>query len=598
MMMAMRPYETAVGTAQTDYERIAGHGDRSSATPVDDDTEYPVNYRGSAYIGTYDRDVDNPANAGTPIAAPMTTIPDVLEAFGVDDPHGLVECGTNECTHDDDNTMWVKFTEDSANDSKFTNVNSDDVPSLKTTSNAQRGLSFTIEYDDTVTSGVGYSTTNIVIDAGDEWGSGEEISITLTDSDANTNSLTEDDLSVANPDHIIPTIEIGSPFTLAGTSADQITVTAPVGGTESPTNIDDAKTDAITTSDESVSKRLILGGDVATVEHNLLMIDLGTATDVGIHTGNSSGVTHVANFDVRALGEDTVAKINFGDDIDPTELGTGNGQFTLDTSSVSADTQVTLIIHILGAGEIEEAPIVFDIFSFGLSDTTDNTSNVNDAIYRLELEEDGDNSSDFTGTLEYIGLNQINILDEETYGMIDAISDAIILISDDDSVSVEYLDLDSTGGETLFTAEADTPTHSGVVSLDSDGYKVADTVTVTVTDADLNVDSGKADIYTTVAPMLILTSPILSAARLLLQYCLSYQSTTRNGLQDVALVKDLTPLTSRSGRPEATAACLPAPLRFRQTTVLAETTAETQSQSPAPTSQSNILTSGTTPVQS
>ena len=42
----------------------------------------------------------------------------------------------------------------------------------------------------------------------------------------------------------------------------------------------------------------------------------------------------------------------------------------------------------------------------------DLTSNVNNAIYRLELEEDGDNSSDFTGTLEYIGLNQINILDE------------------------------------------------------------------------------------------------------------------------------------------------------------------------------------------
>ena len=62
---------------------------------------------------------------------------------------------------------------------------------------------------------------------------------------------------------------------------------------------------------------------------------------------------------------------------------------------------------------------------------------------------------------------------------------------------MEYLDLDATGGETTFTAEEDTPTHSGSVSLDSDGYKVADTVTVTVADADLNVDSGKADVYTT-----------------------------------------------------------------------------------------------------
>ena len=37
--------------------------------------------------------------------------------------------------------------------------------------------------------------------------------------------------------------------------------------------------------------------------------------------------------------------------------------------------------------------------------------NVNNAIYRIQLEEDGDDSSDFIGTLEYIGLNQMNILD-------------------------------------------------------------------------------------------------------------------------------------------------------------------------------------------
>ena len=125
--------------------------------------------------------------------------------------------------------------------------------------------------------------------------------------------------------------------------------------------------------------------------------------------------------------------------------------------------------------------------------------NVNNAIYRLELEEDGSNSSDFIGTLEYIGLNQINILDDATYGGIAASGDEILLISDDSSISVEYRDLDSTGKYTTFTAEADTPTHSGSVSLDSDGYKVADTVTmVTVEDADLNVDSGKPDVYTTV----------------------------------------------------------------------------------------------------
>ena len=148
----------------------------------------------------------------------------------------------------------------------------------------------------------------------------------------------------------------------------------------------------------------------------------------------------------------------------------------------------------LAAGDY---PLMVDIFKIGLEDTDDLTSSTNNAIYRLELEEDGDNSSDFIGTLEYIGLNQVNVAELATYTSIDAISNEITFISDDSSISVEYFDLDSTGGETVFTAEADTPTHSGSVSLDSDGYKVSDTVMVTVEDADLNTDSSRTDLYTT-----------------------------------------------------------------------------------------------------
>ena len=52
------------------------------------------------------------------------------------------------------------------------------------------------------------------IDTGDDWSSGETASITLTDADANTNSLDANDLSVSDESQIIPTIRIGSPFTL------------------------------------------------------------------------------------------------------------------------------------------------------------------------------------------------------------------------------------------------------------------------------------------------------------------------------------------------------------------------------------------------
>ena len=166
-----------------------------------------------------------------------------------------------------------------------------------------------------------------------------------------------------------------------------------------------------------------------------------------------------------------------------------------DLSGIAAPTSTTFTLTFAEGDTLPKySAIAIDIFSFGLD--AEEKANINNAIYRLELAEDGDDSSDFTGTLEYIGINQINILDPATYDSIVATSDEIVLISDDDSVSVEYLDLDSTGGTTLFTAEADTPTYSGSVSLDSDGYKVADTVLVTVEDADLNVDSGKGDVYT------------------------------------------------------------------------------------------------------
>ena len=438
----------------------------------------------TAYTGTTDR-----------LTIPTTGISG-FETFAITDAYELLECVSPNCAVIGADT-WVKFTEDDSNESTFSN-SPDDVSSIRTQSDAQRGVSFSIEYDNTATSGVEYSTTNIVIDAGDEWNSGEEISITLTDSDANTNSLDANDLLVANAGQMLPIIEFGEPFTLLGTSADDIRVTNPNNDdtAEDATATNDEKTAAITADDDDTNKRLMLGG-IEAVAHNLLIIDLGTAADVGINTGENSGETHVANFDVNSLGDDTVAKISFGPTLNPVELGAGSGNAVLDTSAVSADTEVTFIIHILTATTIDNSPIVFDIFSFGLEDTGDPTSNTNDAIYRLELEEDGDNSSDFIGTLEYIGLNQYNILNPDTYGDIDALGDSIILISDDDSISVEYLDLDDTGGHTTFTAEEDTPTHSGSVSLSSDGYKVADTVTVTVEDADLNVDSGKADIYTT-----------------------------------------------------------------------------------------------------
>ena len=66
-----------------------------------------------------------------------------------------------------------------------------------------------------------------------------------------------------------------------------------------------------------------------------------------------------------------------------------------------------------------------------------------------------------------------------------------------DAPRVKYNDTDGDGIFTGIADQVDAPTHSGVVTFDSDSYKVADTVTITVTDMDLNADSELIDVYIT-----------------------------------------------------------------------------------------------------
>jgi len=79
-------------------------------------------------------------------------------------------------------------------------------------------------------------------------------------------------------------------------------------------------------------------------------------------------------------------------------------------------------------------------------------------------------------------LNQLNIDDPNTYTGLRTISDEISIIvhedfTDEDSVRVNYLDLGADGVSTQIAIQQAAPTHSGVVSFDSESYKVADTVT-------------------------------------------------------------------------------------------------------------------------
>ena len=153
----------------------------------------------------------------------------------------------------------------------------------------------------------------------------------------------------------------------------------------------------------------------------------------------------------------------------------------------------------------EEYPCEYwTIFSFGFENNGEaSDERIANQIIRFELEENGSDTGSLEGTLEYIMINQLNIDDLETYQGLTTIGNEVSFIVIEDltgssAPSVTYLDVDANGAQVQVSAQEDAPSHSAVVSLTVDSFKAGDTVTVTLEDLDLNVDSGLVDIYTVV----------------------------------------------------------------------------------------------------
>ena len=152
----------------------------------------------------------------------------------------------------------------------------------------------------------------------------------------------------------------------------------------------------------------------------------------------------------------------------------------------------------------KEYPVILDLFSFGFKNNGEaSDERVANQIIRLELEESDSDTGSLEGTLEYIMVNQLNINDKSTYeGLTTVGLDTSFIVIEDltsgDAPSVTYLDVDTNGNQVQVSAQQDTPSHTGVVSLDVESFKAGDTVTVTLEDLDLNTDSELTDIYTVV----------------------------------------------------------------------------------------------------
>jgi hypothetical protein len=185
----------------------------------------------------------------------------------------------------------------------------------------------------------------------------------------------------------------------------------------------------------------------------------------------------------------------------------------------------TTTISVLGTGKApvstNNIPMVTDFFSIGIiGDGTNNNQRINNAIYRWELEETGDNTGVFAGTTEFVMLNQINILNPATYTQLRTINHDVQFAAIQDMLQSEarapqatYLDLGADGVNTQISAQQDITTHSGTVSFDQRIYKVGDTVTITVNDQDLDTNNDLVAVYTTVNPVLNNSGGIVQAGQ-------------------------------------------------------------------------------------
>lgn len=443
------------------------------------------------------------------------------------------------------NTQPITITEQGPNSGVFGTYDESDNSVILLTSDAKRGTSATIDYNETpATVLVGFDFATIDIQsADDEWNSGEEIPVILVDSDANKNSRVDEDLDLNNPTvTLIPSLVTGDPFTLNEASGSNATKAiyfntagvAPLKGASAGGNVNVTSFSDIGRV-QAVNAGATEGMDSIVIDFQTTMGELrktigDTASTTGlkglnllnldVRSFNNTGTFNVyllnSTTDIILTGDITssVGSLLLASGVAPQSLSSINGTLQtsklFDTATSPDNNNVGVLIQhvddttnvVVSTDDVD--PIVVDFFSFGfLNDGLENDERIANQIIRLELEESGDNTSTFEGTLEYVMLNQLNILDASTYTSLSTIADdptfiVIEDLDDEESPRVNYLDLGADGVSTQVADQEEAPAHSGVVSFDQSSYKNADTVIITLEDLDLNTDTDLIDIYTVV----------------------------------------------------------------------------------------------------
>ena len=504
-----------------------------TAGPNEGDAYYDVFGAGNAGVP------DGIGADGTLLVNPITSDDDLMQGAAV----LLLDASTQGSTvmelRGNRNAMMavpglerpVTLTEQGQNSGTFGTYDESDDSLLVVADDARRGDSATIRYSDdprTVLVGFGSATLDILpVDGGR--GSGREVEVVLVDGDANKNSRVVENLLLSDPSTaLIPSLVTGDPFTLgegddpgAFLIRDSLASDAGMAGLE------------VQPLSERAIVSIVSAMDGSMVNASGLLIDLDTTMAELRETIQYSDTTgwstdfkgyNLLNYDVDSLTDYNavdnieIKLVKVGDSspgyASPVTLATGShGLVNLSLDSVNDhlfnatfdDSDSIGILYTWSPTQISEGdyPIVTDFFSFGFNDDGDRASErVANQIIRFEMQEHDHNSDAFVADLGHVVVNQLNILDESTYETYPISDDPSFVVVEDltgeDSPRIDYLDLGADGVSTQIAERRAVPSHSGVVSFDSDTYKVADTVTVRLDDADMNADGSVIDIFTVV----------------------------------------------------------------------------------------------------
>ena len=450
----------------------------------------------------------------------------------------IAELKTNQIqpssTLSDGATNIVTFAETEPNSGIFVNSDYQGKSNIKILSSAPRGQSAIIEYNSQSVSIVS-GTFTASVSLGEKPSKsiqlstlvpGKKFAVTLVDPDQNLSSKKKDVLHVYNSTAIIPSIQIGSPVTLEKTSAVNFfelsdtslgsplssTITFKVNDTNSDILLIDTRS-AGTTNFEKISIALGITADTLA---DLLIDDTESNTDG----------TNWINYDFRSFQNqleleqsdfsDTIMTLYFeslsGSNViilDKGDISSAQGLIQIDNEdAVSIKSKTGAVFLVVNfdssndptnvgriASETDRQPIVFDLFSFGES----NSEPINNAKYRLELEESEANSGSFTGSIE---ISQSNQFDSSFVSTLKTISEDVKLLInqrllDEKGIDLKYSDIASVGVGFDVSSQTDVRTNDGQVTLNQRTFSFGQPVKVILIDPDLNQKHDKIDIYLT-----------------------------------------------------------------------------------------------------